>query len=67
MKDSAWPIPVFAMPVRLEGRVLGCINLTWHRRVLSLTGMVQRHLDDLRTAVGTVEERAHVAGPGHAV
>jgi IclR family mhp operon transcriptional activator len=53
-----------AMPVRLGDRVLGCINLTWRRQVLSLTGLVQRHLDDLRTAVRTVEERARAAGLG---
>jgi IclR family mhp operon transcriptional activator len=53
-----------AMPVRLEGRVLGCINLTWRRQVMSLTGMVQRHLGDLRAAVRTVEDRARAAGLG---
>jgi hypothetical protein len=32
--------------------------------VLSTTGMVQRHLGDLRAAVAAVEERAHAAGLG---
>jgi IclR family mhp operon transcriptional activator len=54
-----------AMPVRVDGRVVGCINLTWRRQALSLPTAVQRHLDDLRTAVRTVEERARVAGLGH--
>src|SRR3712207_5556729 len=36
-----------AMPVRVDGRVLGTINLTWRRQVLSTTGLVQRHLKDL--------------------
>jgi IclR family transcriptional regulator, mhp operon transcriptional activator len=53
-----------AMPVRLGDRVLGCINLTWRRQVVSLTGLVQRHLGDLQTAVRTVEERAGTAGLG---
>jgi len=53
-----------AMPIRLGGRVVGCINLTWRRQVQSLTGMVQRHLEDLRAAVGAVEERARAAGLG---
>jgi IclR family mhp operon transcriptional activator len=53
-----------AMPVRVDGRVVGCINLTWRRQVLSMTGLVQRHLEDLRTAVRTVEERARAAGLG---
>ena len=51
-----------AMPVLLEERVVGAINLTWRRQVLSMTGMVQRHLEDLRAAVRTVEARAREAG-----
>ncbi|HEX2075613.1 MAG TPA: IclR family transcriptional regulator C-terminal domain-containing protein [Geodermatophilus sp.] len=51
-----------AMPVRLDGRVAGCINVTWRREVLSLPTAVQRHLEDLRAAVRTVEERARAAG-----
>jgi IclR family transcriptional regulator, mhp operon transcriptional activator len=54
-----------AMPVRVDGRVVGCINLTWRRQALSLPTAVQRHLEDLRTAVRTVEERAREAGLGH--
>ena len=53
-----------AMPVRLGDRVLGCINLTWRRQVVSLTRVVQRHLGDLQTAVRTVEERARAVGLG---
>ncbi|RFU20341.1 IclR family transcriptional regulator domain-containing protein [Geodermatophilus marinus] len=51
-----------AVPVRFGERVAGTINLTWRRQVLSRTGMVQRHLPDLRAAVRTVEERARAAG-----
>jgi IclR family mhp operon transcriptional activator len=47
-----------AMPIRLEGRVLGCMNLTWRLKLLDLAEMVRRHLDDLRGAVATVEQRA---------
>ncbi|WP_324276616.1 helix-turn-helix domain-containing protein [Blastococcus brunescens] len=54
-----------AMPVRVDGRVVGCINLTWRRRALSLPTAVERHLDDLRAAVRTVEDRARAAGLGH--
>jgi IclR family mhp operon transcriptional activator len=53
-----------AMPIRLDGRVAGCINLTWRRQVLSLRTAVDRHLDDLRAAVRAVEERAAAAGLG---
>ena len=53
-----------AMPVMVDGRVLGTINLTWRRQVLSTTGLVQRHLTDLQDAVRTVEERARAAGFG---
>jgi IclR family transcriptional regulator, mhp operon transcriptional activator len=53
-----------AMPVRPGERVVATINLTWRRQVMSTTGMVQRHLGDLRAAVATVEERARAAGLG---
>src|SRR5215203_1329639 len=53
-----------AMPVRPEGRVVATINLTWRRQVMSTTGMVQRHLGDLRAAVAAVEERARATGLG---
>jgi IclR family mhp operon transcriptional activator len=53
-----------AMPIRLDERVVGCINLTWRRQVVSLTGIVQLHLEDLRDAVRTVEQRARAAGLG---
>lgn len=46
-----------AMPVRVHGRVLACVNLTWRRRVLSVDQAVARHLDDLRDAVATIEQR----------
>jgi IclR family mhp operon transcriptional activator len=51
-----------AVPVRLESRVAGCVNITWRKQVLSLTGAVQRHLGDLRAAARTIEERARAAG-----
>src|SRR4051812_37544299 len=53
-----------AMPVRPDQRVVATLNLTWRRQVMSTTGMVQRHLGDLRAAVETVEERARAAGLG---
>jgi IclR family mhp operon transcriptional activator len=55
-----------AMPVRLDGRVAGCINLTWLRPAMPVRTAVERHLGDLRTAVATVEERARAAGFGAA-
>jgi IclR family mhp operon transcriptional activator len=36
----------------------------WRREVLSLDTVVARHLEDLRAAVRTVEERARAAGFG---
>lgn len=53
-----------AMPVRPQERVVATINLTWRRQVMSTTGMIQRHLGDLRAAVRTVEERARATGLG---
>lgn len=46
-----------AMPVRVHDRVVACVNLTWRRRVLSAEQAVARHLDDLRDAVTTIEQR----------
>jgi IclR family transcriptional regulator, mhp operon transcriptional activator len=53
-----------AMPIRVNGQVLGCINLTWRRRVMTLTQVVERHLDDLRSATRAVEERVPAVDPG---
>lgn len=47
-----------AMPVRVEGRVLACVNLTWRRQVMDVATAVRRHLDDLRAAVETIQQRA---------
>src|SRR6266516_716684 len=55
-----------AMPVRTGGHVLGCVNLTWRRRALTLTEVVQRYAGDLRTAVTTIENRLADAGVGPA-
>jgi len=46
-----------AMPIVLDGEVLGCMNLTWRTKVISLTRMVERHGDDLREAIRHVEQR----------
>jgi IclR family mhp operon transcriptional activator len=47
-----------AIPIRVEGNVLGCLNLTWRYRVATVTQVVDRYLDDLRAAVLAVERRA---------
>jgi IclR family mhp operon transcriptional activator len=47
-----------AVPIRVEGQVLGCVNLTWRRQVMTVAQAAQRHLDELRLAVRSVEERA---------
>jgi hypothetical protein len=46
-----------AMPIRLEGTVLGCINLTWRMKVMTVAEMTRRHLDGLRGEVSAVERR----------
>lgn len=53
-----------AMPIRLDGRVLGCINVTWRREVMSVRTAAERHLPELREAVRTVEHRARDSGLG---
>jgi len=51
-----------AMPVRAGGHVLGCVNLTWRRRALTLTEVVQRYAGDLHEAITTIETRLADAG-----
>ena len=55
-----------AMPVRSGGHVLACVNLTWRRRALTLTQVVDRYVGDLRTAVTTIEGRLAASGAGAA-
>jgi IclR family mhp operon transcriptional activator len=56
-----------AMPIRTGGHVLGCVNLTWRRKALTLTEVVQRYAGDLRAAITTIENRLADAGVGPAI
>jgi IclR family transcriptional regulator, mhp operon transcriptional activator len=47
-----------AMPIQVNGHVLGCINLTWKSKHMSAAAAVKRHLAALREAINTVEQRA---------
>jgi len=47
-----------ALPILLDGRVLGCVNLTWRRAAVTLDQVVERHLVDLRAAVQAICQRA---------
>ena len=51
-----------AMPVRSGGHVLACINLTWRRKALTLSQVVDRYAGDLRKAVTTIEGRLAASG-----
>ncbi len=51
-----------AMPITVAGQVIGCVNLTWRRRVLTLEQVTSRHLGDLRAAVRAIEERVLASG-----
>jgi IclR family mhp operon transcriptional activator len=51
-----------AMPIRAGGHVLGCVNLTWRRKALTLTEVVQRYAGDLHGAITTIESRLADAG-----
>jgi IclR family mhp operon transcriptional activator len=53
-----------AMPIRVDGHVLGCINLTWKNKLMTLNTAVKRHLGALREAITTVESRAGAEGVG---
>ena len=55
-----------AMPVRSDGHVLGCINLTWRRKALTLTQVVDSYASDLRMAVTTIADRLASSAAGTA-
>ncbi|WP_133916086.1 IclR family transcriptional regulator domain-containing protein [Streptomyces sp. NBC_00582] len=52
-----------AVPIRVHGEVLGCVNVTWRKTVMSAQEVVRRHLDDLQTAAHTIEERVSADVP----
>jgi IclR family mhp operon transcriptional activator len=47
-----------AMPIMVNDQVLGCVNLTWRLRVMTVRQIAERHLEDLRAAVTAIEQRA---------
>lgn len=51
-----------AVPIRSKDRVIGCINLTWRRRVRTIEQVVAAHLGDLYAAVREIERRLHADG-----
>jgi IclR family transcriptional regulator, mhp operon transcriptional activator len=55
-----------ALPINVDGRVLGCLNITWRRDVVSVRQMVRLHLHDLRRAVASVERAVQDARQGFA-
>jgi IclR family transcriptional regulator, mhp operon transcriptional activator len=53
-----------AMPVSADSQVLGCVNLTWRIGTLTAEQVAERHLEDLRAAVHSIEKQAATAGAG---
>jgi len=53
-----------AMPIRVDGHVLGCINLTWKSKLMTVATAVKRHLGALSEAVATIERGAVAEGVG---
>jgi IclR family mhp operon transcriptional activator len=53
-----------AMPILVNGHVLGCINLTWKKKLMTVGQAVERHLATLRESVNTVEHLASSEGIG---
>jgi IclR family mhp operon transcriptional activator len=47
-----------AMPICAEGQVVGCVNLTWRMSVLSEAQVAERHLEDLKAAIRSVQRQA---------
>lgn len=50
-----------AVPIRVHGDVLGCVNVTWRKSIMSAPEAVRRYLADLQAAAHTIEERAATA------
>src|SRR6266513_6404197 len=55
-----------ALPVRSDGHVLGCINLTWRRKALTLTQVVDSYASDLCMAATAIEDRMAASATGTA-
>lgn len=51
-----------AVPIRLDAEVLGCVNLTWRKTVMTAQEAARRYLADLRTAAQRIESEAARAG-----
>ena len=47
-----------ALPIRHGERVLGCVNLIWAARAMSVEEAVERYLPALRHAIGQIERAA---------
>ena len=61
-KDSDDGRNSIAMPIRAGGEVIGCVNLTWRMKALTVAQLVDRYGDDLRAAVAAIEQRLAGAG-----
>ena len=55
-----------AMPIRSGGEVLGCVNLTWRMKALTVAQLVDRYGKDLRAAVADGGIADELARPGFA-
>lgn len=47
-----------ALPIVVNGQVLGCVNLTWRSTVMTVRQIAERHLDDLQAAIVAIQKRA---------
>jgi IclR family mhp operon transcriptional activator len=52
-----------AVPIRMHGEVLGCVNVTWRRTIMSAQEAAKRHLQDLNAAVHKIEQQIATAAP----
>ena len=54
------------MPVKVDGRVPGCINMTWIRRVTSQADAVRDYLHDIKAVADELaRELAKAPRPGN--
>lgn len=50
-------LDAIAVPIIHEGKVLGCVNIVWIRKLVSRRSMVERHLDDLSRCARAITGR----------
>ena len=58
--DGEWQeekqVAAIALPIRYTDRILGCLNIVYHKRAMTVTEAVARHSPALRAAISKIED-----------